>query len=278
MTGVYIAGPMRGHHHFNFEAFFAADLVVDKRYVPTKVFNPAQRDQDNGFDPIGLDLDGTEDLASLGFDLDAAMKADDDFIKSDDCDIIVVLEGWPTSTGAVAEIDLGQQFGRRIIFLHGDEVRHYPTDTDEKTFGEVLKAVESGIPTMQAEEPVGYITKDSGEREEFSSGAKRDTQEGKPRYDLIPVAPLKRLAELYARGLEKYGENNWTKGMPVSRYVASAMRHLEQARSGDKTEDHWAAVIWNVMAVMHFEETSWNDLFDWEPTEAWTPIESEPLL
>jgi hypothetical protein len=39
-----------------------------------------------------------------------------------------------------------------------------------------------------------YTTKDSGKREEYKSGMRRDTQEGKPRYDLIPTWFLKRLA------------------------------------------------------------------------------------
>ena len=54
-----------------------------------------------------------------------------------------------------------------------------------------------------------YQTKDSGKRVEFKSGMRRDSTEGKPRYDLIPLEPLKRLAELYARGAEKYGDRNW---------------------------------------------------------------------
>lgn len=112
-----------------------------------------------------------------------------------------------------------------------------------------------------------YVTKDSGKREEFASGAKRDTQEGKPRFDLIPPKPLKRLAELYARGAEKYDEHNWTKGMPVSRYQASMERHLNQWKSGDTDEDHLIAVIWNAFAIIHFEDTGWNDLFDWTPVE-----------
>ena len=47
-----------------------------------------------------------------------------------------------------------------------------------------------------------FITKDSGVREEFASGMKRDTQNGKPRYDLLDRAFLKRWAELMARGLK----------------------------------------------------------------------------
>lgn len=112
-----------------------------------------------------------------------------------------------------------------------------------------------------------YVTKDSGEREDFTSGARRDTQEGKPRYDLIPPAPLERLADLYTRGAEKYGPHNWTKGMPVSRYQASLERHLQQWKAGDTEEDHLAAVVWNAFAIMHFQETAWNDQFDWTPPE-----------
>ncbi len=110
-----------------------------------------------------------------------------------------------------------------------------------------------------------YITKDSGKREEFSSGAKRDTQDGKPRFDLIPPRPMRRLAQLYARGAEKYGESNWTKGMPLSRYQSSMERHLDQWKDGEKDEDHLIAAIWNAFAIIHFEDTDWNDLFDWTP-------------
>lgn len=47
---------------------------------------------------------------------------------------------------------------------------------------------------------MAYITKDSGVRESFDSGMVRDTQQGKPRYDLIDRPILKRWAELMARG------------------------------------------------------------------------------
>ncbi|MFW6246645.1 MAG: HNH endonuclease [bacterium] len=51
-----------------------------------------------------------------------------------------------------------------------------------------------------------YTTKDSGKRQEYDSGMRRDTLEGKPRYDLIYIPMLTRLAELHARGVAKYGE------------------------------------------------------------------------
>lgn len=99
-----------------------------------------------------------------------------------------------------------------------------------------------------------FITKDSGSRQEFESGMVRDTQEGKPRYDLIPTGPLKRLADLYARGAEKYDDDNWKKGQPYSRAYASLFRHLMQWRNGDTDEDHLAAVAWNAFTIMYYED------------------------
>lgn len=106
-----------------------------------------------------------------------------------------------------------------------------------------------------------FVTKDSGQRDEFESGAKRDTQEGKPRYDLIPPHPLKRLAELMERGARKYDDNNWMKGMPSSRFMASLLRHVEAYRRGERDEDHMAAVVFNAFALMHFEShPEWDDI------------------
>lgn len=101
-----------------------------------------------------------------------------------------------------------------------------------------------------------FITKDSGERVEFESGMVRDVGTGKPRYDLIPLGPLTRLAELYARGAEKYGEDNWKLGNgpdEMKRAKSSALRHLLQAIHGETDEDHYAAAVWNIFAILFGE-------------------------
>lgn len=112
--------------------------------------------------------------------------------------------------------------------------------------------------------PVVFVTKDSGKREEFKTGSKRDTQDGKPRFDLIPPTSLHRLADLYARGAEKYGDNNWQKGQPMSRVYASLFRHLIAWREGKRDEDHMAAVAWNAFALMFYEDKmpEMDDLFE----------------
>lgn len=111
---------------------------------------------------------------------------------------------------------------------------------------------------------MGFETKDSGKREQFEKGSVRDTQDGKPRYNLIPPQPLKRLAELYARGAIKYDEHNWTKGQTSSRTMDSLMRHVESYRLGDRTEDHLAAIAWNAFNLMFFENSGWDDMHEWE--------------
>jgi hypothetical protein len=78
------------------------------------------------------------------------------------------------------------------------------------------------------------------------------------RSDLIPYIALNRLAALYGRGALKYEDNNWMKGMPLSRIYASLLRHVIAWAAGDTSEDHLAAVMWNAAALM-WTETAIND-------------------
>ena len=96
--------------------------------------------------------------------------------------------------------------------------------------------------------------KDSGKRQEFSSGAVRDIQEGKGRYDLLPTRAIRRLARHYELGSVKYGDDNYLRGMPIKRFVDSALRHLFKAMEGQVDEDHFVAAIWNLMAIVEYQE------------------------
>lgn len=102
-----------------------------------------------------------------------------------------------------------------------------------------------------------FVTKDSGKREEFATGMVRDTQDDKPRYDLLDRLFLKRWAELMARGAKKYGEENWRKAATAAelvRFQASATRHLFQWLDGDISEDHAAAVAFNLAGAEMVKE------------------------
>lgn len=94
-----------------------------------------------------------------------------------------------------------------------------------------------------------FITKDSGKRKEFSSGMKRDINDDKPMYILIWQPMLKRWAELMTRGAKKYGINNWMLASgeeELNRFKDSALRHMYQWLEGDESEDHAAAVFFNI--------------------------------
>jgi hypothetical protein len=105
-----------------------------------------------------------------------------------------------------------------------------------------------------------YVIRASEKMEEMETGARRDCREGKGRYDLIPPKPLKRLALVYEKGANKYGENNWKKGMKVSRVLDSALRHIFLYMEGDDVEDHLAQAAWNIFAALEFDETELNDI------------------
>jgi hypothetical protein len=63
-----------------------------------------------------------------------------------------------------------------------------------------------------------------------------------------------RLALVCERGAAKYGDRNWERGQPVMRYADSAIRHLYGWIGGDRSEDHLAQAMWNLMAMIHTEE------------------------
>lgn len=172
-------------------------------------------------------------------------------------------------------------------------------------------------------EVLDNMIKDSGNRTQFATGAVRDIQKGKGRFDLMPLdavafvmdhsymsngfveddlakamnmiksvhpdslgrtnAILYYLADAiwqfitdveydvskfndnadaamanmmletavhFEEGAEKYGENNWQKGIPVERYFDSALRHYYKYLRGDTDERHDRAFVWNILCLM----------------------------
>lgn len=108
-----------------------------------------------------------------------------------------------------------------------------------------------------------FVTKDSGKRQNYKSGMRRDLQEGKPRFDLIvPLTEkydetlIHRWAMLLERGMVKYGYRNWEKAdseEELIRFKSSAMRHFMQWFSNEEDEDHAAAVLFNINAAEYLK-------------------------
>lgn len=141
---------------------------------------------------------------------------------------------------------------------------------------------------VKEKKTLSFVVKDSGARRSFASGAVRDVDDTKPRYDLIPTAVLGLLqaqfkaasvdpdcrldllpwdallavARHYGLGAKKYGDRNWEKGMPFSTFYASGMRHLIASKDGQTDEDHDAAEIFNALARIAFRIRGRTDLND----------------
>jgi len=94
-----------------------------------------------------------------------------------------------------------------------------------------------------------YTIKDSGKRTEFKTGAVRDLQTGKGRFDLVPPATLRALAIHYEKGCLKYGDRNWELGISIHTFLNSAERHLLQVIDGRDDENHLIAAIWNLFCA-----------------------------
>ncbi len=96
----------------------------------------------------------------------------------------------------------------------------------------------------------------------FQTGAIRDSQEGKEDYiETISWTAQKRFAKYMTDKKMKYGAGNFKKGIPISSYEQSLVRHLQkylenkyEGGSTEPNEDHLSAMRFNIDGIMHEEE------------------------
>jgi len=156
---------------------------------------------------------------------------------------------WNGVTGKVRGKVYDEESG---IFLHGYYV-DLNFDTPEP-YTEVF-AEEHLMPLdEETRKPKTAQIKDSGERTEFSSGAVRDLHSGKGDMLSVPWAAMLRVSKHYENGAAKYGRYNYLKGIPVSSFIDSALRHLAKYVAGWDDEDHLAAAAFNVLGAIQMEE------------------------
>lgn len=91
---------------------------------------------------------------------------------------------------------------------------------------------------------------------QFASGAK--SSEEAPRYDLIPVASLRRQAARMAEGAASHGERNYEKGAHDAVFVRDRINHLIghvlAYAAGDTSDDHLGAILANAGMLARLEE------------------------
>jgi nucleoside 2-deoxyribosyltransferase len=108
MKKAYIAGPMRGHDHFNFDAFDEAKVEVQK--LGFHPISPA--DMDRLYE--GWGKYPPEDFVPDVEDRERFMARDMAAIAS--ADAVYMLIGWQTSSGAKAEIAYANFLEKEVIY------------------------------------------------------------------------------------------------------------------------------------------------------------------
>jgi hypothetical protein len=103
-----------------------------------------------------------------------------------------------------------------------------------------------------------FTIKDSGARAQFESGMVRDTADDKIDYTLTLDGPMfERYAIHLTKGAKKYSKRNWMQANgqeELERFRESALRHFLQWYHGDRTEDHAAAVWFNINGAEYVQE------------------------
>lgn len=90
----------------------------------------------------------------------------------------------------------------------------------------------------------------SGTDANFQTGAQRDTSNKRGAFELIPPFALLLVSRIYEDGANKRGYRNWEKGMPVSRYLNSCIRHIQKHMAGLRDEPHLSQALWNLMGAI----------------------------
>lgn len=99
---------------------------------------------------------------------------------------------------------------------------------------------------------------------EYATGAMRDN-EGKRRYDRIPLIFLDALESNLTRGAKQYGAYNWKLGMPIQETFSSLLRHVhtsvdmstngsmiyDRDDKGESLEEHLAAIMTNAGMILY---------------------------
>jgi len=116
---------------------------------------------------------------------------------------------------------------------------------------ERIKSMSQSINTVGLKDE--EILKSGGTQ--FNTGAVRSADASGVMYQLISPIGLRRIAETYKEGFDKYGSYNWERGMPIGDILNHGIRHIYEYLSGDRSEDHLAHAAWNLIAAMHMEES-----------------------
>ena len=86
----------------------------------------------------------------------------------------------------------------------------------------------------------------------------RKDDQGKLRWDLLPLDLIEKVVDIYTHGAERYGVNTWQNLEDgYNRFKAAMLRHLAEHEKGnvidnDSKREHLAHVAWNALAMLYY--------------------------
>lgn len=189
MTKLYLAGKMRGIPYYNFPAF--DEWAGRLRHAGYTVISPAELDREAGNVVDDLPEDHNWDEAPEGFDWDACIERDNKAIK--ECDQVVLIPGWETSSGAWYEIFFAWYLGKAVRLL--DDGRNLLVLLDPQS---VRKAAARAFTPLEVSAGSAGCCEDEDVLEEALriTGKDRNAQYGDPNQD------FKRTAGMWSAYLE----------------------------------------------------------------------------
>lgn len=146
----------------------------------------------------------------------------------------------------VPSTDYADQQYQKLRAEQGGPAQSQPTSSPAGALRQLEdmanRAYETQASTLQIPHPT----------HKFATGAVRSADIDYLRLDLICPQIYKALGRTAYEGAQKYGEWNWTKGMPIRDTVKHAINHLQQYLAGDYSEPHLDHAAFNIMMVLHF--------------------------
>lgn len=155
---------------------------------------------------------------------------------------------WEATAKAGGDITLSD--GTVVWECEVDAVHAALTEAAEE---EAWEAAARPARAARAEQQAAGKLADSGARE-ACGGSTREPEGARGRFDLVPLELVRTVAVHLTKGAEKYAPNAWRSGMPYSRCISSALRHLLQFAAGQTDEDHLAAAICNLTFIATYRE------------------------
>ena len=106
---------------------------------------------------------------------------------------------------------------------------------------------------------MGEQKKDQGNLEDLDWGKGKRYNQGKIRYELIPIPLLESTANVFEYGATKYGPYNWMAGMKYSTVIGCLKRHLAAIEIGEDIDPesgqpHIGHLICNALMLGHYRK------------------------